>query len=118
MSQDERSKADPNYQWLLGGIREFEEARARDTVSLNIETRLAERADEMDRRLARENERRAALELEPLESLEDINEEDLPDVLLDQAAGIVRDMAELREVDGRPARTAQVLPKNTDQLPE
>ncbi|MDJ0940634.1 MAG: carboxy terminal-processing peptidase [Woeseiaceae bacterium] len=117
VSHGERSKADPNYQWLLGGIREFEEARARDTVSLNIETRLSERQDEMDRRLARENDRRAALDLDPLESLEDLNEEDLPDVLLDQAAGIVRDMAELREVDARPARTAQVLPEKGEKLP-
>jgi hypothetical protein len=34
----------------------------------------------------------------------------LPDVLLDQAAGIVRDMAEFREFDASPAHTAQNLP--------
>jgi len=110
LNQTERSVSDPNYQWLLGGIRDYEEARSRDTVSLNIEARKGEREDEMERRLERENERRKSLGLEPVASLEDIDEDDLPDVLLDQAAGIVRDMAELREVDASPARTAQNLP--------
>ncbi len=110
VSHTERSELDPNYQWLIGGIRDYEEARSRNTVALNIETRKAERENEMLRRLERENERRKSLNLDPVESLEDVNEDDLPDVLLDQAAGIVRDMAEMREVDASPARTAQNLP--------
>ena len=61
----------------------------------------------MARELKRENERRAALDLEPLESLEDLDEEDLPDVLLDQAAGIATDLAEMRELQPAPAQTAQ-----------
>ena len=32
-------------------------------------------------------------------SLDDIDEDDVPDILLDQAAGIVTDLATLREVD-------------------
>ena len=31
----------------------------------------------------------------------------MPDVLLDQAAGIVRDMAELWQINSTPARTAR-----------
>ena len=61
----------------------------------------------MARELRRENERRAALDLEPLESLEDLDEEDIPDVLLDQAAGIATDLAEMRELQRVPAQTAQ-----------
>ncbi len=64
----------------------------------------------LDRALVMENERRTALDLEPIESLEDIDDEDRPDVQLDQAAGIVRDLAEMREVEGLPAQTAQVRP--------
>ncbi|MEO1204213.1 MAG: carboxy terminal-processing peptidase, partial [Pseudomonadota bacterium] len=43
----QRSELDPNYQWLVGGIRDYEEARSRDTVALNIETRKTERENEM-----------------------------------------------------------------------
>lgn len=106
-SQIERAKTDPNFQYLVDRTRDAEEARLRKTVSLNYEQRLAEREDEMARELKRENERRAALSLEPLESLEDLDEEDLPDVLLDQAAGIAADLAEMRELQRIPAQTAQ-----------
>ena len=80
------------------------------TVSLNVDERRREREDELTRRLERENERRMALNLEPIESLDDVGEDDIPDVLLDQAAGIVTDMAELREYPLAPAQTAQVRP--------
>ncbi len=109
-SHDARSSQDPNFLWLKEGIREVEEARARDSLSLNVDKRRAEREDELARRLKRENERRQALNLEPIENLEDMDEDDIPDVLLDQAAGIVTDLAELREVDVAPARTARVSP--------
>jgi carboxyl-terminal processing protease len=106
-SQIERAKTDPNFQYLVDRTRDAEELRQRKTVSLNYEYRLEEREDELARELKRENERRAALHLEPLESLEDLEEEDLPDVLLDQAAGIAADLAEMRELQRIPAQTAQ-----------
>ncbi len=106
-SQMERAKTDPNFQYLVDRTRDAEEARLRKTVSLNYEFRLEEREDELARELKRENERRAALDLEPLESLEDLDEEDLPDVLLDQAADIAADLAEMRELQRIPAQTAQ-----------
>jgi carboxyl-terminal processing protease len=106
-NQLERAKTDPNFQYLLDRTRDAEEARLRKTVSLHYEQRLTEREDDMARELERENERRMALSLEPLESLEDLDEEDLPDVLLDQAAGIAADLAELREMQRIPAQTAQ-----------
>lgn len=108
--QDERAKADPDFQWLLGGIQEFEEARSQDSVSLNIDVRKQEREEELARRLARENERRAARNLEPLASLDDIDEDDVPDVLLQQAADIVKDMAEIRTISTLPAQTASIEP--------
>ncbi len=108
VNQEGRAKSDPNFRWLLDGIQEYEEIRAKDTVSLNVDVRRMEREEELERRLARENERRLALNLEPLESTEDIEEDDMPDVLLRQAADIVRDMAEMRAVSRPPAQTAQV----------
>ena len=52
--------------------------------------------------------RRQALHLEPLESLYDIDDENRPDVQLDQAAKIVTDMATMREINATPAQTAQI----------
>jgi len=110
VNQDERSKDDPNFRYLLEGIREIEEARSRDSVSLNIDTRIAEREAERSRALQRENDRRAALGLEPLESLEDIDEESRPDILLDQAAEIASDLAAMRQLPRSPAKAARVSP--------
>lgn len=101
-----RSKEDPDFQYLVEGIKDASEIRSRKVVSLNLETRRSERQAELDRRLARENERRAALGLEPItdtEALEDLEE---PDVQLDQAAAIVSDLAELRQLETLPAQKA------------
>ena len=109
-SYAERAKEDPDYQYLVDGIRELEESRSVKTVSLNVETRKQEREDDMDRALARENERRAASGLEPLESLEDLDEDERPDVLLDQAADIAADLALMREIGTGPAQAANMRP--------
>ena len=107
-SHAERALVDPNIQYQLDIIRAAEEASAQKAVSLNIESRRAEREDELKRRLDRENERRAALDMEPVESLDDIEEGDFPDILLDQAAGIATDLATMREVESEQPQTAQV----------
>ena len=75
-----------------------------------MERRRAEREDEIQRRLARENARRAALQLEPIADMEELEGQEVPDVHLDQAAAIVSDLAQLREVEIQPAQTAQVRP--------
>ena len=106
----ERAKDDPNYQYQMNLIRDAEEISSRKTLSLNLETRRNERKEQLERRLQLENERRVALQLEPLESLDDIDDEDLPDIQLDQAAAIVTDLATLREVATKPEQTAQVHP--------
>ena len=110
VNHSERSKDDPNYQYLMQFIEEDRENRSRKTVSLNLEARRNEREENMARALSRENERRAALQLPPIESLEDLEEGDRPDIQLDQAADIVTDLAVLREVEASPAQTAQVTP--------
>ena len=106
----QRAKQDPNLQYLMRYIEGDREAHGRKTLSLNIDTRREQREVNLDRALEMENERRTALDLEPIESLEDIDDDDRPDVQLDQAAGIVRDLAEMREVESLPAQSAQVNP--------
>jgi len=110
VNHSERAKADPNVQYLVRYIEEDREARSQKSVSLNIDARRADREADLDRALALENERRSALSLEPVESLEELEDEELPDVQLDQAAGIVTDLAVMREVEATPAQTAQVQP--------
>ncbi len=109
-SYESRSKDDPDYQYLTAGIHDVEQIRAQKSVSLNIEDRRAEREDEINRRLDRENVRRAALQLEPVATMEELEALEAPDVHLDQAAAIVTDLAELREIEVRPAQTAQIQP--------
>lgn len=110
VNHSERSKLDPNYRYLTQFIENEREIRSRKTVSLSIDTRRAEREASMQSALVLENQRRQALNQEPLASLEDLQDEDRPDVQLDQAAAIVTDLAVMREVETVPAQTAQVGP--------
>ena len=102
-----RSQGDPDFQYLVEGIRDIEEVRARKSVSLNIENRRNEREESMQRRLERENARRAALQLAPIATVEELENLDAPDVQLDQAADIVTDLAVLREIEVAPTRIAR-----------
>jgi carboxyl-terminal processing protease len=106
-SHSERSQGDPDFLYLVEGIRDIEEVRAKKTVSLNIDDRLKEREEGMNRRLERENARRAALQLEPIATIEELESLDAPDVHLDQAAAIVTDLALLREIEAAPTQTAR-----------
>jgi carboxyl-terminal processing protease len=106
----ERSKDDPNFQYQLDRIEAGKEIREQKVVSLNIEKRRTTREQQLADALKRENDRRVALQLEPIESLDDLDDEEMPDVQLDQAAKIVMDLAILREIDTPPAQTAQIAP--------
>jgi carboxyl-terminal processing protease len=103
-----RIKDDPDYLYLVEGIRDIEELRSQKTVSLDIEKRRAEREQAMEKQLQRENVRRAALHMDPIKSAEELEDVDGPDVQLDQAAAIVTDLAEMRQVHAIPERTAQI----------
>lgn len=93
--QIQRSSADPDFQALIEDIETVEELRKQTTISLNLEARKAEQNDRRTESLARENSRRAARGLEPIPSLDDLDPEDLPDVLLNQAAEILTEFATL-----------------------
>lgn len=102
-----RARHDPDFQYLLKGIRDVKEVRSRKTMSLNMEQRRIERKEAIANRLERENQRRAALELEPLATVEELEKVEGPDVHLDQAADIVTDLAAIREVKDEPVQTAR-----------
>ena len=106
----ERAKDDPNFRFQLDVVQAAEEMTAKKTLSLNKEARRKEREHELQRQLDRENERRLALNLEPIASLDDIEDDDFPDILLDQAADIVTDLATMREIALKPPQTAKVEP--------
>ena len=106
----ERAQDDPNVQYQLDVIEATREITSQKSLSLNMAIRKAEREEELQRRLDRENERRAALELEPIISLDDIEEGEFPDISLDQATGIVTDLATMREIASKPPQAAQVQP--------
>ncbi len=103
-----RSEHDPDFQYLVEGIRDIEAVRARKTVALNIDKRREEREESIARRLERENTRRTALQLEPLESMEELEDAEMPDVQLDVAADIVTDLAEMMAMPTTPAQTARI----------
>ena len=110
VSHAQRAKNDPNFKFQMEMIAAAEAMTAEKTVSLSKEERRAEHEQELQRRLDRENQRRTALNLEPIESLDDIEPDDIPDILLDQAAGIVTDLATLREIASKPPQAAQANP--------
>ncbi len=109
-SHSARAKNDPNFQYLEQFVKNGRKLRTRNSVSLNIENRRSEREADQARALALENERRSALALEPLKSMEEFVEGERPDVQLNQAAGIVTDLAELSQTTEKPAQAAQVRP--------
>ena len=108
VNHQERSASDPDYQFLLEGIQEIDEMRNRRSVSLNLETRRKEREEARQRQLDRENKRRSALNLPTIESLDDLEDEETPDIYVEEAAAIIADMAQLREIESAPATTASV----------
>jgi len=91
----ERAVNDPDLNFLLDDIEAIGALRNRETVSLNLEVRQAERESLQDEQLQRENDRRAAFGLEPLATIEDLDAADTPDILLEQATSVVADMAAL-----------------------
>ncbi|MGI9343589.1 MAG: carboxy terminal-processing peptidase [Gammaproteobacteria bacterium] len=93
--QNSRMQTDPDVDYLMLDIAAADEARTQTTVSLNKAARIAEREQRQADRIQRENNRREALGLEPIEELDDIDAEDQPDVLLDQATQVIADLVSI-----------------------
>ncbi len=96
-SYNHRIHKNPDIDYLRSDIAAVEELRAQNSISLNKQTRLDERALTRKLRLERVNQRRIANGQEPIDSLDDIKDEEQPDILLDQASEIVADLVVLDE---------------------
>ena len=91
----ERASGDPDFDFLVSDIEARNAQFAHDTVSLNLEQRKSERESRQAAELERINQRRGKLGFEPVASLEDVGDEEVPDVILGEAAAIVADMNQL-----------------------
>jgi carboxyl-terminal processing protease len=97
--QTTRMSEDPDMRYLVADIQALDDLRSQRAVNLNLQARKEERENRRLEQLARENQRRVARGLEPVESLDEIDEEEQPDVLLDQAAEIITDLIGLADAD-------------------
>lgn len=108
----QRLSNDPDLDYLVRDIAAIEETRTRKSVSLNIDERRAERESFRAERLALENERRKALGKEPFadaEAMESADDDESPDIWLEEAADIATDLATMRLEPMPGARTASRL---------
>ncbi|MEM9384525.1 MAG: carboxy terminal-processing peptidase [Pseudomonadota bacterium] len=99
---------DPDFRLWQTEIEDLEEFSSRTSVSLNYDTRKAERDDRQQRRLALENERREALGMEALKDVEALEDVEPVDVMLHEAAEIITDYSSLSGL--LPQRTAASTP--------
>ncbi len=90
-----RASDNPDFDFIISDIEAFDLLREQKTVSLNLEKRRIEREQQNQNRLERENTRRVAHDLEPLASIEELETQESPDYLLQEAAEIVADMVGL-----------------------
>jgi carboxyl-terminal processing protease len=92
VEEGSRAQRDPDYRWLVSDIAAISALRQQKSVSLSLKTRQVERARVEAERLARENVRRTQRNLPPAKNAEELDGEDVPDVVLDQAAEVMADM--------------------------
>ena len=106
VEQTGRAYADPDFQYMLSDIEAVSELRERRSVSLNLETRRQERESLSQERLDRENARRDAAGLDPLADLQELDQDEIPDVLLNQAAQVTADIVDIDNGE-RPVMSVQ-----------
>ena len=97
--QIDRMQHDPDIRYLESDIAAIEVIRAQIALSLNLETRKREREVRRQQRLHRENARREAVGMEPVDSLDDLDADEQPDILLNQATQIALDLVALESRD-------------------
>jgi carboxyl-terminal processing protease len=95
---ERRAESDAQFKLFLEDLSEAKVANAKDSVSLVLTVRAAERDRQEAERLTRENQRRAARGLPPLAKLADETKADRdsePDVLLEESSQILVDTLQL-----------------------
>ena len=110
LEENARQGRDPDYRWLVEDIAALNRLRDQRALSLNLETRRAERAQLEANRLARENARRVARSESPITSIEDLDASKQPDVVLDQSAEVMVDMLKL-SAPAKPTKPKTVTAK-------
>ncbi len=92
-SHEQRIANDPDYRSLLADLDAFEKVRTQKKLSLNLKTRIAEREQLEQDRLARENERRKSRGQPPVAKLADLTGQEPPDAVLDETVQIAADLS-------------------------
>ena len=99
---DERTQNSADFRYLHDDIAAAEAMRSQKTMSLNLQTREAERKKLESERLERENAWRVAHDVKPVKSLEEIKDDATAGILLDEAAQIAADLAVASAGPGAP----------------
>ena len=114
LATEEKTRADkdPDYRWLVADLAAADVMRKQTSLSLNLQTRKAERERVEKERLGRENARRAAQNLPAIKTSEELADVKFPDTVLDQATEVMTDMVTgIRPVHPAPSRTVRTEPK-------
>ena len=95
-SSEKRRNDDPEFQYLLDDIKEYNETKNQKFISLNEEVRKQKKEAEDEKEFQRENERRQKKGLKLLDK-DEVPEksEDENDIFLTETAMIVTDMINL-----------------------
>jgi len=88
----DRTAGSADFKYLREDIAALDAMRSQKTLSLNLNTREAERKRQESERLARENAWRAAHDVKPAASLEEIKDDATAGILLDEASQIAADL--------------------------
>ena len=88
----DRTAGSADFKYLREDIAALDAMRSQKTLSLNLNTREAERKRLDSERLARENAWRAAHDVKPAASLEEIKDDATAGILLDEASQIAADL--------------------------
>jgi len=92
-THEQRIATDPDFRSLLADLDAFEKVRTQKKLSLNLKTRVAEREQMEQERLARENERRKSRGQPPVAKLADLTGQEPPDAVLDETVQIAADLS-------------------------
>ena len=90
---EERTANSADFRYLHDDIAALEAMRSQKTLSLNLQTREAERKRLESERLERENAWRTAHSVKPVLALDEIKDDAAAGILLDEASQIAADLA-------------------------
>ncbi len=88
----DRTAGSADFKYLREDIAALDAMRRQKTLSLNLQTREAERKRIDSERLERENAWRASHDVKPVKSLEEIKDDATAGILLDEASQIAADL--------------------------